>query len=557
MMNTQIKVTCLNTGTNLSFKKGTPLSEVMTAFQVKTGNPILGALVNNVLEELTFEVFHPLTVRFIDVTSADGLRMYLRGLSFVLYKAMRELFPERKLRMKHSISKGVYCKVISPGNQLSIREVADVKERMSQIIAAGIPFVRMETDTEEVKNLYISQGLDDKISLLNRPGRNYTTYYQLGEDVNSFYGRMIPTTGHLGVFDLNHYYRGMLLRFPQRSNPTRVETIEVQNKLFEIFQEFTEWISILDVANIQNLNQAIVSKKADELIKISEALHEKKIGQIADQIRSRTHPVRIILISGPSSSGKTTFAKRLAVHLLVNGMKPLTLSLDNYFHDRENTPRDDQGNYDFEALEALDTELFNQQLVALLNGESVSIPKFSFEQGKRIYDGETLQMGADNVLIIEGIHGLNPRLTLSIPPETKFRIYVSALTTLNMDNMNRASTTDNRLIRRIIRDYRYRKYSAQDTISRWPSVRQGEEKHIFPFQEEADTMFNSALIYELAVLKPFAEPILLEVQPNQAEYSEATRLLDFFSYFRPLSTGSEIPPTSILREFLGGSSFTY
>jgi uridine kinase len=343
---------------------------------------------------------------------------------------------------------------------------------------------------------------------------------------------------------------------PQSNNPQKVESLVIQNKLFEIFQEFSQWINILDVPNISDLNNSCSNGKSEVLIKVAEALHEKKIGQIADDIRSRNNQVKIILISGPSSSGKTTFAKRLAIHLIVNGMKPLNLSLDNYFVNRDDTPLDENGNHDYEAVEALDIDLFNQNLLALLNGEKVALPKFSFESGTRFYDGETLHMQPENVLIIEGIHGLNPQLTSSIPDEAKFKIYVSALAAINIDDHNRVSTTDNRLIRRIVRDYRYRKYSARETISRWPSVRKGEEKHIFPFQEEADTMFNSALLYELAVLKPFAEPILLEVQPNQPEYSEATRLLGFFRYLKPLKP-NEIPPTSILREFLGGSSFNY
>jgi uridine kinase len=348
----------------------------------------------------------------------------------------------------------------------------------------------------------------------------------------------------------------MLLQLPQRNNPALVENMVTQNKLFEIFQEFSQWIRILEVPNVSNLNHSCSNGKSEELIKISEALHEKKIGHIADRIKEKNNEVRIILISGPSSSGKTTFGKRLAIHLMVNGMKPLNLSLDNYFVDRDNTPLDEYGKHDYEALEALDIKCFNENLLQLLNGEKVEIPKFSFETGTRYYNGEIMQMHPHNVLIIEGIHGLNPQLTASIPAEVKFKIYVSALTSLNIDDHNRVSTTDNRLIRRLVRDYRYRKYSARDTISRWQSVREGEEKHIFPFQEEADTMFNSALLYELAVLKPYAEPILREVQPNQPEYAEATRLMSFFSYIKLLKP-REIPPTSILREFLGGSSFNY
>jgi len=519
-------------------------------------NPILGALVNNVLEELTFEVFHPISLQFIDITHPDGMRMYVRGISFVLYKAVNELFPDSHLLIDHAVSKGIYCKVTVPEYELTHRDVSKIKQRMKEIVDADIPFIRVEEETEEVIRKFEVQGLIDKINLLKHRGRNFSSYYKLDGDIDAFYGYLVPSTGLLKVFDLNKYFNGLLLQVPQANNPQKAEPLVIQNKLFEIFQEFSQWIKILDVPNISDLNNSCSNGKSEVLIKVAEALHEKKIGQIADDIRSRNNQVKIILISGPSSSGKTTFAKRLAIHLIVNGMKPLNLSLDNYFVNRDDTPLDENGNNDFEAVEALDIDLFNHNLLALLNGEKVAIPRFSFESGTRFYNGETLHMQPENVLIIEGIHGLNPQLTSSIPDEAKFKIYVSALAAINIDDHNRVSTTDNRLIRRIVRDYRYRKYSARETISRWPSVRKGEEKHIFPFQEEADTMFNSALLYELAVLKPFAEPILLEVQPNQPEYSEATRLLSFFRYLKPLKP-NEIPPTSILREFLGGSSFIY
>jgi len=555
-MNKTIAINCINSGTTKVVSKGTSLNEVIKQFAVKTENPILGAMVNNVLEELTFEIFHPVSIQFIDITHPDGMRMYLRSLSFVLCKAVHELFPNSRLRINHSIAKGIYCRITTFNQELTIEDVSCIKQRMFEIVEADIPFVHQEEETVEVIRKFEAQGLTDKINLLKHKGQNFTSYYDLDGHIGSFYGCMIPSTGYLKVFDLNKYFNGMLLQLPQKKNPKFVENLVVQNKLFEIFQEFSQWIKILEVPNISDLNNSCSNGKSEVLIKVSEALHEKKIGQIADSIRLRKEFVKIILISGPSSSGKTTFAKRLAIHLIVNGMKPLNLSLDNYFVDRDKTPLDEFGNHDYEAVNALDLETFNQNLLALLNGEKVELPRFSFETGTRFYNGETMQMHPENVLIIEGIHGLNPELTSSIPAEAKFKIYVSALTSLNIDDHNRVSTTDNRLIRRIVRDYRYRKYSARDTISRWQSVREGEEKHIFPFQEEADTMFNSALLYELAVLKPFAEPILLEVQPNQPEYSEATRLLDFFSYFKPLKH-SEIPPTSILREFLGGSSFNY
>ncbi len=555
-MNTKIAVACINTGLTKHFRKGTSLNQVIKEFEVKMASPILGALVNNELHELTFEVFHPITVQFIDIDHPDGMRMYLRGLSFVLYKAVHEHFPGSQLRINHSISKGVYCKVNNIDSDLTPADVAAIKQKMLDIVNADLPFIRVEEKTEEVSRKFEAQGLNDKINLLKHRGRNYSSYYKLDGHIDAFYGFLVPSTGYLRVFDLNKYYNGMLLQVPQKGNPTQVEGLVTQNKLFEIFQEFSQWVKILEVPDISDLNNSCTNGKSEVFIKVSEALHEKKIGHIADLIRSRNNLVKIILISGPSSSGKTTFAKRLAIHLIVNGMKPLNLSLDNYFVDRDNTPLDENGNHDYEAVEALDIDLFNQNLLSLLNGEKAELPKFSFATGMRFYDGETMQMHPENVLIVEGIHGLNPQLTNSIPQEAKFKIYVSALTSLNIDNHNRVSTTDNRLIRRIVRDYRYRKYSARDTISRWPSVRKGEEKHIFPFQEEADIMFNSALLYELAVLKPFVEPILLEVQPNQPEYSEAIRLLGFFRYLKPLKP-TEIPPTSILREFLGGSSFNY
>jgi len=555
-MNPTVAVTCINSGTTKKVAKGTPLTQVIKEFGVIMNNPILGAKVNNVLEELTFLVFHPIEVQFIDITSPEGMRMYTKSLSFVLYKAINELFKDSHLRIDHSISKGIYCKATIPNHSLTLQDVTAVKQRMREIVNADLPFIHMEEETEEVIRLFETHGLTDKIDLLKHRGRNFSSYYKLGDHIDAYYGYLVPSTGYLQVFDLNKYFNGILLQVPQTNNPKKVEPLVIQNKLFEIFQEFSQWIKILDVPNISDLNNSCSNGKSEVLIKVAEALHEKKIGQIADNIRSRKEHVKIILISGPSSSGKTTFAKRLAIHLIVNGMKPLNLSLDNYFVDRDKTPLDENGNHDFEAVEALDISLFNENLLALLNGEKIEIPKFSFETGTRYYDGETVHMQPENVLIIEGIHGLNPQLTSSIPAEAKYKIYVSALAAINIDDHNRISTTDNRLVRRIVRDYRYRKYSARDTISRWPSVRLGEEKHIFPFQEEADIMFNSALLYELAVLKPFAEPILLEVQPNQPEYSEATRLLGFFRYLKPLQP-TQIPPTSILREFLGGSSFSY
>ncbi|MCU4165120.1 nucleoside kinase [Carboxylicivirga caseinilyticus] len=554
-MKRTVRIKCLNNNLQKEYPLGTTLQQIADDMKIKLENPILGAYVNNTLTELSYELYHPKNIRFIDITEPDGMRMYIRSLSFVLSLAVKELYPHATLRIEHSVSKGTYCSLENI-EELQMIEILEIGDKMRKLIDADIPFIRKEEESDEVIKLFEAENQFDKTDLIKHRGQVYTTYYTLDNHIGMYYGYMVPSTGYLKVFDLIKYYNGMLLQIPKRTQPDLLEDIVIQNKMFDIFQEFAEWNRVLKVSNLADINSACNNGKAETLVKVSEALHEKKIGHIADMIAARNHQVKLVLISGPSSSGKTTFGKRLAIQLMVAGMKPLNLSLDNYFVNREQTPLDENGDFDFEALNALDIELFNQQLVDLLAGNEVEIPKFSFEKGERYYDGEKLQMGDDNILIVEGIHGLNPQLTHLIPNESKFKIYVSALTSINIDNQNLIHTTDNRLIRRIVRDYKYRKYSAQDTISRWPSVRRGEDLHIFPYQEEADVMFNTALLYELSVLKPLAESILLEVQPNQKEYSEARRLLRFFSYFKPLLS-SDIPPTSILREFVGGSSFSY
>ena len=555
-MENYLLVRCINTGATKKIIKGKTLAEACVEFKVKLDNPILGAIVNNVLEDLSFELYHPKIVKFIDITHPDGYRMYTRSLSFVLVKAVYDLYPNALLRIKHSISKGIYCEV----NNMKIADkdqlLADIKTKMQEIINADIPFKFIEEETEEVIKKFENLGFLDKKELLIDSGENYTEYYQLGKQINSFFGCLVPSTGYLTTFDINPYYNGFLMRLPKKKDPSLLEPLVVQDKLYEIFREHSDWNKILDVPNVNDLNFACENGRSERLIKVSEALQEKKIGQIADAITDRSLNIKIVLISGPSSSGKTTFAKRLAVHLMVNGKKPLNISLDNYFLDRDNTPLDENGDHDYEAIEAIDIDTFNQNLISLLKGEKIGLPKFSFENGTRYYNGEFMQLLPENILIIEGIHALNPKITEVLLAEQMFKIYVSALTSINLDNHNRISTTDNRLIRRIIRDYRYRHNTPAATIARWQSVISGEGKHIFPYQEEANVMFNSAHIYELAVLKPFLEPILQEIHPNQTEYSEAVRLLKFMSYIKPLKI-KEVPPTSILREFLGGSSFTY
>ncbi|MFW6371590.1 MAG: nucleoside kinase [Bacteroidota bacterium] len=556
-MTKTVRIKCLNLNKSFFIERGTSLQQIAKNLNIQLPHPILGAMVNNQIRELSFEVYNPKTVEFIDITHKDGIRMYIRGLSFLLYAAVRDLFPEARLRIDHSVSKGFYCKMYNVYNPPSIDDIFQLGEKMRQLVEQDIPITQHKEETEDVIEFFEQHGLTDKVDLLRHRGQFYSTYYTLKEHIGKFYGFMVPSTGYLSVFDLNKYYNGMLLQIPNQQNPKEVQQLVEQKKMFEIFREFSQWTQILNITNVSDLNNATHNGDAENLIKVSEALHEKKIAQIADQIAEQKNNVKIVLISGPSSSGKTTFSKRLAIQLLVNGITPLNLSLDHYFVDRDKTPLDENGEYDFEALEALDIELFNKHLQELFEGKKVSIPKFEFYSGKRLYNGDNLKMNEDNILIVEGIHGLNPQLTHLINEKAKFKIYVSALTNINIDDQTRIPTTDNRLIRRIIRDYRYRNYSARDTIARWDSVRRGEEKHIFPYQEEADVMFNSALLYELAVLKPYAEPILLEVQPNQTEYSESNRLLKFFSFFNPIQQSDEIPPTSIIREFLGGSSFTY
>lgn len=555
-MSKLIEIFCENTGITKEYPLGICLKEIIKDQKVTLENPILGAMVNNELEELDYEIFRPKQIRFIDITSPDGLRVYIRSLSFVLYKAVKDLFPDILLKIEHSISNGFYCELDGYEEELNVDTVMKIVDRMREIVAMDIPFRRVEIKREEAIGLFEKHNLPEKAKLFSTRSTLYTSLYSLSDDIDYFYGYLLPSTGYLKTFDLVKYYDGMLLMIPKQSKPDELEEISKQDQMFEILREYKKWVKILEIATIGSINEQIMNNRAGELIKISEALHEKKVSQIADMIFKRREKTKIVLISGPSSSGKTTFSKRLAIQLRVAGLKPMQISLDSYFVEREKTPLDENGEYDYEALEALDVELFNSDLLALLEGKEVKLPTFSFEDGKRYYNDKTLQISNEHILIIEGIHGLNPKLTPLISPECKFKIYVSALTQVGIDWHNRIPTTDNRLIRRIIRDYRYRNYSALETLHRWESVRCGEEKHIFPFQEEADIMFNSALVFELGVLKWFAEPLLKEVYRNQPEYAEALRLLKLLSYFKPVSP-KEIPPTSILREFVGKSSFDY
>lgn len=552
-----INIYCENTNIEKSYPFGTTLQDVIIDQKIDIGNPILGAMVNNTLKELDYLVYKPKTVRFIDYRHPDGKRMYMRSLSFVLFKAAVDLYPDEKLQIEHAVSNGLYCelgKIITEDAHINM--VEQLRIRMQEIIEQDIPFTREEIRTEYALRLFEEFGLDDKCTLMRTRKQFYSSVYKLDNVVNYFYGYLLPSSGYLKKFDLVKYYEGMLLVAPKDDNPQELSDIVIQNKLFEIFQEFKEWVEIIGVPNVGQLNLATQNGKISEIIKISEALQEKKLACIADMIDKRKEELKVVLISGPSSSGKTTFAKRLSIQLSVIGFKPIVLSMDNYFVDRDHTPRDKNGDYDFESPQALDIKLFNENMLDLFEGKEIDLPKFSFSTGQRSYNGTKLKLDTNSIILVEGIHGLNPLISEMIPNNRKFKVYVSALTPLSIDSNNRISTTDNRLIRRMVRDYSYRGYSALETMQRWPSVRAGEEKHIFPFQEEADVMFNTALLFELGVLKKWVEPILKEVPPIVPEYSEAKRLLKFLSYILPIAE-KEIPPTSILREFLDGSSFDY
>lgn len=555
-MNKLIDITCTNNNTTKQYQLGTSLLDIIEDQNIKLDYPILGAMVNNQLEELNYSIFKPKTINFIDIRHRAGRLMYVRSLSFILIKAVRDVFPNRFLEIKHSVSKGIYCEIEGIDSSNNLEAVSDIQNRMRQLIAEDIPFRREEVLMKDAIKIFEENNYNEKKLLFETCPQFYASVYYLDDVVDYFYGYLVPSTSYIQVFDLVNYYDGMLLRLPMNENPNKLQPIVQQHKMFEIFKEYKHWGDILGVGSIGSINEQVIGNNSGELIKISEALHEKKIAQIADMIYQRKDKVKIILLSGPSSSGKTTTAKRLSIQLKVLGMKPLAISLDNYFVNRELTPLDENGEYNFEALEALDLDTLYNNLSDLIAGKSVKMPKFSFETGKRYYTDEELQVSKDHIFILEGIHALNPKMTDKFDDELKFKIYVSALTQVGIDNHNRIPTTDNRLIRRIVRDYKYRHYTALDTIKRWPSIRKGEETNIFPFQEEADVMFNSALFYELGVLKKHAEPILQEVSPIEPEYSEAQRLLKFLSFFKPIPQ-EEIPPTSILREFLSGSSFKY
>ena len=553
-----LQIYCKNINKSKSFPIGISLLDVYSGFGLDLPYGPVSAKVNNKVESLTFRLYNYKDVEFQDIRSSSGMRTYVRSLCFVLCKAVEDIYPNGSIVLEHPVSKGYYCR-LQLDRTIGLDDVMRVKQRMKEIIAENLPFERFEKHTTEVVELFRQKGMMDKVRLLETSGNLYSYYYTLCDTLDYYYGSLLPSTGYLHLFDLVKYYDGLLLQVPNREHPDKLEDVLKQEKMLEVLKEHRRWNQILGIGTVGDFNKACNDGYATELINVSEALQEKRISQIADEIFHRGqkgNPVKLILISGPSSSGKTTFSKRLSVQLMANGLKPYPISLDDYFVNRVDTPKAENGEYDYESLYALDLDFFNSQLQMLLNGEEVELPRFNFNTGIREMSGKRLRLDENMILILEGIHALNPELTPHIPAESKFKIYVSALTTILLDDHNYIPTTDNRLLRRIIRDFKYRGYSAEETISRWPSVRAGEEKWIFPFQENADVMFNSALLFELAIIKDYAEPILRKVPNNRPEYSEAYRLRKFLEYFVPLQD-KELPPTSLLREFLGGSSFRY
>ena len=557
-MKQTLQIYCKNNNKYKDFPIGSTLLDVYHGFNLNFPFQVVSAKVNNISEGLTFRLYNNRDVEFLDIRDSSGMRTYVRSLCFIMYKAIQEIFPDGKLYVEHPVSKGYFCN-LRLGREITDEDIVRIKSKMQEIIDENISFHRKECHTEEAVKIFKEQGMIDKVKLLETSDSIYTYYYTLGDTVDYYYGSLVPSTGYIHLFDIVKYYDGILLRIPSKKDPTKLEEVIKQEKMLDVFKEFVHWNYIMRLNTVGDFNIACKKGYATDLIKVGEALQEKKIAQIADTIYDRGsngNKVKLILIAGPSSSGKTTFSKRLSVQLMTNGLRPVPISLDDYFVDREQTPRDENGNYDYESFYALDLKLFNNQMQALLRGEEIDLPTFNFVLGKKEYKGNKLKLREGTILILEGIHALNPKLVKDIPQQNIFKIYASALTTISLDDHNWIPTSDNRLLRRIIRDFNYRGYSAQDTISRWPSVRAGEDKWIFPYQENADVMFNSALIYELAVLRLHAEPILMSVPRNCPEYSEAKRLLRFINYFVPVQD-NEIPPTSLLREFLGGSSFKY
>ena len=558
-----LQIRCKNNNITKSFPEGTSLVDVYQAYadELNMKYPVVSAKVNNTSQGLKFRLYQNRDVEFIDACDGSGQRVYVRSLCFVLYKAASDVFPGSKLFIEHPISGGYYCNFKKRGNDpLTDDDVERICKRMKEVIDQDMPFRRTEATTEEAVRVFSERGFADKVKLIETSGHVYTSYYTLGDTVDYYYGPLVPSAGYLKVWGLERLYDGLLLRVPDKNDPTQLSPKVDQPRTFEMFAEKTRWDIIMRLSNAGDVNKAILRGYASELIQVSEALQEKKIVKIAEEIDRRFHqpenPIRLVLITGPSSSGKSTFCKRLSIQLLACGLRPYSFSTDDYFVNRVDTPKLPNGQYDFDNIETVDYKLLGEHLERLMKGEVVEVPEYNFVTGKREWNGKKFKLNNDSVLIIEGIHALNPLLTKQIPDSSKYRIYISALTSISLDDHNWIPTQDNRLLRRIIRDYNKGAFSARETISQWKSVCEAEEQWIFPFQETADVMFNSALNIEFAVLRTHAELILSSVPKNCAEYAEAHRLLKFLRYFIPISD-KEIPPTSIMREFVGGSSFKY
>ena len=546
-----IRIYCKNNGVTKEFDSGLTLKEIYDGLGLEMPYGVIAARVNNVTVGLAKCLYRNKDIEFLDITSNDGMRMYVRSLLFIFMKAMNEAFPGETVRFENAISKGYYCRMARP---LTDEELEVVRERMHNIVDCDIPFKRVECHTQDAIELFTRMGRTDKVSLLETYDRLYTSYYELDGYIDSYYNGLVPSTGYIKLFEIENYDEGVLLRVPNKERPTELEDKVPQDKLHELFEERLQWHQKMQVETIGDFNKGVRAGFGVDLVNVSEVLQERRLSQIADMIQERRS--RVVLIAGPSSSGKTTFSKRLSIQLLACGLKPYAISLDDYFVNRTQTPRKADGDYDFESIYSIDLPFFNDSLNRMLAGEEVELPTYNFKSGEREFNGKRLKLTPQMVLVIEGTHGLNPMLTSQIPDSEKFRIYVSALTSIKLDYHNYISTSDNRLLRRIIRDAKYRGYPAQETIMRWPDVRKGEEEWIFPYQENADVMFNSSLFYELAVFKAQAEPMLRAVPENIPEYSEAQRLLHFLDYIVPLQE-KEMPLTSLAREFLGGSSFKY
>ena len=553
-MKQKIQIRCKNNKKSQKVEIGSTLFDVFSSFDLKMTHGPVSARVNNKVEGMHYRVYNSKDVEFLDMNSASGSRAYTRTLFFVLCKAVQDIYPNTDVVIDIPVSNGFYVD-IRLGRPVVDEDVNILRRRMQEIIDSKMPIRRFTVPTEEAIALFQEKGDVEKVKLLKTSGSIYTTYYKIGDYVDYYYGTLLTNTSQLYLFGLEKYYDGMLLRIPSISNPDVLGEMTRQDKMFDIFKEHHRWQEILGIRTVGDFNQAIDAGHATDIINISEALQEKKLAKIAEEIASR-EGVKLVLLAGPSSSGKTTSCKRLSIQLAVNGLKPLQISLDDYFVDRDKTPKDENGDFDFESIYALNLDLLNEQFNALFRGEEVELPKYDFPSGKSVKSGKKLKLEPNNVLVVEGIHALNPELTAHVPEEQIFRVYASALTTILLDNHNYIPTTDNRLLRRIIRDYKYRGVSAQETIRRWPSVRAGENKWIFPFQENADAMLNTAMLYELSVLKMQAEPLLQQVPENCEEFAEAYRLLKFLKYFKGIPYNN-LPPTSLLREFLGGSSFHY